>query len=85
MRERPLERLKQIAIKSHNHDLWEKLADDYSWFLNSTGRPREEVLEWIESNDNRQEALNRAGHFGDAMYELLDAVAEAKALRYLVI
>ena len=85
MQERPLERLKQIAIKSRNHDLWEKLADDYSWFLNSTGRPREEVLEWIESNDNRQEALNRARHFGDAMYELLDAVAEAKALRYLVI
>lgn len=85
MRERPLERLRQIAIQSQHAGLWEKLADDYSWFLNSTGRPREEVLDWIGSNANRQEALNRAGHFGDAMYELLDAVAESKALRYLVI
>ena len=85
IRERPFERLKQIAINSHNQRLWEQLADEYSWFLNSTGRPREEVLEWIGSNANRQEALNRAGHFGDVMYDLLDAVAEAKALRYLVI
>ena len=85
MQERPLERLRQIAIQSQNVELWEKLADDYGWFLNATRQPREEVLEWIESDVNRQEALRRAEHFGDAMYELLDAVAESKALRYLVI
>ena len=85
MQERPLERLRQIASQSQNVELWEILADDYSWFLNATGQPREDVLEWIGSNVNRQEALNRAGHFGDAMYDLLDAVAESKALRYLVI
>ena len=85
MQQRPLERLKSVVVDPNHGELWDKLTSEYSWFLDSTGRPPNEVLEWIESNTNRAEALNRAGNFGDKLFILLAAVAKPQTLRYLVI
>ena len=85
MRARPLERLHKVAVESKQSTLWDKLLDDYAWFLESTGRPRDEVLEWIGKPDNRQEAQDRADTFGYTMYQLLAAVSTPNILRYLVI
>jgi len=85
IRERPLDRLNSIAKTSGNADLWDELADDYSWFLSVTGQPRDEVIKWIESKSDREQAFGRAKQFGDNMYRLLDKVADHETLRYLVI
>ena len=85
MQKRPLERLQGVAFESDNGELWDKLSDDYNWFLDSTGPPRDEVLDWIGSSDNRVNAFDRARSFGHTMYELLVAVATPDTLRYLVI
>ena len=85
MQERPLERLKKVATDYNNGALWDELAGEYSWFLETTGRSRDEVLNWIGSSANRGEALKRAGNFGDTMYKLLSAVAKPETMKYLVI
>lgn len=85
MRKRPLERLQSIAIESDCNAIWEKLANDYAWFLEATGRPRDQVLDWLGSSQNRIEALDRARVFGMSMYELLVTVSNPETLRYLVI
>ena len=85
MTKTPLERLQTVALQSGNEKLWEELADNYRWFLTSTGQPREEVLAWIGSTDNRIAAIDRARRFGNTMYSLLGAVAKPETLRYLVI
>ena len=85
MQERPLERLKTVATRSKNPKLWYTIAGEYSWFLDLTGRPRDEVLNWMGSSHNRMEAFDRSRCFGDTMYELLITVATRATLRYLVI
>ena len=85
IQERPLDRLKKVAFDSGNDVLWDALAEEYSWFLETTGRKRGEVLTWIGSSTNRQEALERARHFGDTMYRLLATVATPETMKYLVI
>ena len=85
MRKRPLERLESVAAKTNKIELWNRLADDYGWFLKSTGQPRNVVLDWIASSTNREEASNRANRFGETMYELLIAAANPETMRYLVI
>lgn len=85
IQQRPLDRLKQVATDSGNDALWNTLAEEYSWFLEATGRNRDEVLSWIGSNLNRQDGLERARRFGDTMYELLNAVSKPETMKYLVI
>ena len=85
MQKRPLERLEEAAKTISRDDLWERLVDDYAWFLNATGRPRDEVLEWIGCPDSRKEVEERASTFGDTMYLLLAAVSGKNTMRYLVI
>ena len=85
MQQRPLDRLKSVAVNSKNDKLWDRLAGEYSWFLKLTGRPRDEVLDWIRSSDNRKDALIRAENFGDTIFDLLKAVAKPETLRYLVV
>ena len=85
IQQRPLERLKQVATDSDNRALWDILTEEYSWFLETTGRDRDEVLSWIGSNSNRQEGLERARRFGGTMYELLNTVAKPETMKYLVI
>ena len=85
MQQRPLDRLRSVALESMNDELWDRLSEDYSWFLDTTGRCREDVLSWIGSETNRKEARSRAGRFGNTMYELLNSIAEPATMRYLVI
>ena len=85
IKRRPLERLKSVALDSNKGELWEKLAEDYNWFLGLTGHPQSEVLDWIRIVSNREEAFARAEQFGDTMYGLLTEVADPRSLRYMVI
>lgn len=83
--QRPLDRLRNVAFDTDNGALWDTLDEEYSWFLERTGQNRDEVINWVGSSSNRQEGLERAGRFGDAMYELLNTVAKPETMRYLVI
>ncbi len=74
MLDRPLQRLKDAAVDSGRSELWDTLANEYSWFLDLTGQHRDSVLNWFGSSKNRKEALSRAGVFGKSMYELLASV-----------
>ena len=85
IKERPLDRLEKVASDTNNGPLWDTLAKEYSWFLETTGQSRDEVLNWVGSSSNRQEGLERAGRFGGAMYELLNTVTKPETMRYLVI
>ena len=85
MRKRPLERIESFAVETNKAELWNKLAEDYGWFLHLTGQPKDEVLAWIASSTNRQDASDRANRFGETMYEFLVAVSKPEAMRYLVI
>ena len=85
MRHRPLKRLERVAVETNNMELWDRLAEDYGWFLESTGQPRDEVLTWIASRTNRENASYRANRFGETMYKLLVAVSKPETMRYLVI
>ena len=85
MKERPLERLRKVAAEFNQGTLWESLVEDYAWFLESTGRPRDEVLEWIGRPVSRKEVEEHASSFGDTMYQLLAAVSDKSTMRYLVI
>ena len=85
MQERPLERLQKVALDRDKVGLWDALSEEYGWFLDRTGRSRDEVLHWIGSGPNRSEAETRAGRFGDTMYSLLSSVAEPATMRVLVI
>lgn len=85
MQQRPLKRLKSVAVATDNIELWNSLSGDYSWFLSTVGQPTEDVLKWIGSDANREEALMRAKVFGDNMYRFLASVAGQETLRYLVI
>ena len=85
MQERPLERLKAVATQSKKPKLWDDIARDYGWFLELTGQPRDQTLNWIGSSENRKEAFDLSRRFGDTMYKLLVTVASPQTLRYLVI
>ncbi len=85
MQKRPLDRLRKVATDFDRVDLWDSLRSDYSWFLKRTGRPGDEVLDWIANRHARDEALERAKRFGDGMYELLTSVAKPETLRFIVV
>ena len=85
MQERPLERLRKVASDHDQGELWDALAEEYGWFLDKTGRGRTDVLHWIGSVADRQEAHERAGRFGDNMYQLLSSVADPATMKVLVI
>lgn len=83
----PLVRLRQVAEKVDGGDeLLDEILDDYSWFLEATGKPQTEVLTWIADRTERNAAFDRARNFGGSIYRLLKAAAEGtETFRYLVI
>ena len=85
MGERPLERLRKVALDHDEVRLWDTLVEEYGWFLDKTGRSRDEVLDWVGSIPDRQEAHDRAARFGDNMYQLLSSIAEPATMKVLVI
>jgi hypothetical protein len=66
-------------------DLYKSLVSEYEWFLKETDRERGEALRWAAEQKELIQA--RSPRFGDYMYALLKAVAEATNgdLRYLVV
>ena len=85
MQERPLDRLRKVATDYNEDALWDKLAGEYGWFLETTGQNRNDVLNWLGSSSNRSEAIKRAQNFGGAMFGLLNAVVKPETMKYLVI
>lgn len=83
----PLERLRESAsgIPDGESSL-RQLLDDYSWFLEVTDRPKEELLQWITDRSARDQAFERARTFGHEMYNLLFKISQdGDLLRYMVI
>lgn len=60
------------------------LFDDYAWFLERTGRPKADTLQWIAIQAEREEAFRRAKNFGDRMFSLLVKITDDDTIRYLV-
>jgi predicted nucleotidyltransferase len=81
----PFQRIERVAGSKKQVDLADELKDHYSWFLAVTGRPKQEALEWIKDKDNRDQAFQKAGLFGDRMYEMITRSAEEDLLRFLLI
>jgi hypothetical protein len=65
------------------------VLNKYSWFLEMTGQPTEILEEHFSDKQRRTEMFQKAGEYGDAMYNLLRAIDETdprlRLLRYLVI
>ncbi len=82
----PLERLREAAKDVEGGDaLLARILAEYAWFLEMTGRPIREVLDWIGDKGRRYEAFDHAKAFGADIYELLCRVtAGTDTLRYLV-
>lgn len=84
----PMERLERAAdgIEGATNRL-AKIADNYRWFLEATGKSQEAVLSWISDQDVRDDAFRRGREFGDDLFALLQVVVPPShegVLRYLV-
>jgi hypothetical protein len=66
--------------------LVQELLEDYAWFLERTGRPEPEVLEWISDRQKRNEAFEKGRAFGQKMHKLvLDVSGKNGLTRYLLV
>ncbi|SRR6266508_1594493 len=76
----PLDRLREAA-SAHDVDkeLVERILGTYRWFLDVTGRPRDETLRWISAPTERDSAFGRARLLGDDVYEVLKTVSARPA------
>ncbi|MGE2735270.1 nucleotidyltransferase domain-containing protein [Mycolicibacterium vaccae] len=70
----------------------ENVLDQYAWFLEQTGQTEEQLRSGFEDKQRRVERFERANKYGDAMFDLLSSIGDAKQfgdrnrlLRYLVI
>lgn len=83
----PIERLDRAAeIVPSAESLVSEIKDRYARFLNRTGRPKEEVLNWISDRGERDQAFAEGRVFHSQMYDLLlELTKETDTMRYLVI
>lgn len=82
----PLERLRNVCgSELAPLEQYHKLVELYAWFLELTGRTRQELIEWLEDPIHRQEVLRKAGEFGNAMYSLLRQTTDDEIQRFIVI
>lgn len=91
----PQQRLLSVAaalpeVSALVHEVLEK----YAWFLEQTGQTEEQLRSGFEDKQHRTERFQRANEYGDAMFDLISAIGEARGkgegdrnrlLRYLVI
>ena len=78
----PLERL--ISLKETNQIIVNNLIETYSWFLGVTGKSDKNVLSWIGSKKNRDEAFSKGRDFHSNFYLLLKA-KEPELLKFITI
>ena len=83
----PWERLNEILRREAcTEEYINSMKDEYSWFLDKTGREEAEVLNWIADENNRAEAFDKGRFFATNMYNTLCKVtAGADTMRYLVV
>jgi len=83
----PMDRLARLGTRNQKSKAWVKiLFDEYEWFLDAVGHPKNEVLEWISDPGKRKLAFDHSLNFISAMYELVSDVAtEHGYMRYMVI
>lgn len=83
----PLGRLLALKEASSSYaPAIDTLMSEYEWFLEATGRQKEEVLDWISDEDVRLDAFARGKKFVESMFKLVMMVAEEhNYARYLVI
>jgi predicted nucleotidyltransferase len=83
----PMERL-DIASSfiPEGNELLEELRVQYSWFLQLTGLPTEELHAKFDDDEFRHSAFSKANMYGDSMFRLLQLIDKKNNyLRYLVI
>lgn len=79
----PLDRLMEFQDDS---SVIAPILTEYSWFLDLTGKTKQEQIDWIADRGNRNMAFNRARTFGSRMYDLLNQITiNTTTMRYLVI
>jgi hypothetical protein len=79
-----LESLKNSATSQDNAII--TLQSEYEWFLDSVGKPKAEVLNWISNEDTRIDAFKHSSKFIDAMFDLIFQISEKHGYtRYLII
>ncbi|MEH3154591.1 MAG: nucleotidyltransferase domain-containing protein [Gordonia paraffinivorans] len=74
-------------------DTVDGVLDDYSWFIEQTGKTESELLAGFLDHRSREENFKKANMFGHAMFDLLRDIDQAqlsrgverRLLRYLVI
>ena len=83
----PFERLQGIAlIDDRSQELVEIMKVQYAWFLESTGKPKEETLRWIADESNRNDAFAQAAVFVENTVKLVTHIANKNDyLRYLIV
>lgn len=83
----PVERVLSVA-KAHGEvsGYLSEFLECYEWFLDKMAAPKDEVLDWILKEDERDIAFNRARAFGKVMYHItFEAAKKAQNERFLVI
>ena len=81
----PLKRLEHFAeADTDRQRLYERVLNEYVWFMGQVSRSDAE--NWIEDKAYREDAFERAKHFGSNVYQLLQlGIKNTDNLRYLVI
>lgn len=83
----PIDRLKSISeIGTFERGAVEKMLLEYEWFLKTTDKPKEEMLDWISDVRHREDAFRCASNFVEATGHLVRKVADDNGyLRYLIV
>jgi hypothetical protein len=87
----PAKRMLSISDRvAEASDEISKMLDHYAWFLAKTNyaddEQKEQVDEWLRSDDGWDEARARSGAFGDSIWRLITLLGERVGLtRYLLV
>ena len=83
----PFQRLDEI--RQSNRDcapLIDSMTNCYAWFLEATDKPKFEMLDWMTSQENRDEAFSHAANFLENTGKLVRTIADRNGyLRYLIV
>jgi predicted nucleotidyltransferase len=83
----PFERLCEIEQRYPDFsEIVKAMLVEYSWFLETTDKHRDDALYWISNENNRIEAFEHAGRFVSNTGTLVQKIAEENGyLRYLIV
>ncbi len=83
----PYERLSEIRDRNHDvASIISHMEDEYAWFLDEMDRPKDEALQWISEEGNRNTAFKHAARFLEGTGTLVKVIADKNDyLRYLIV